>query len=63
MTYSAHQGDAQISHVHNVALCQEIAERLGADLDRTAVPMPPRLIRLMTRLRDETSGMQPDLNT
>ena len=63
MNYPAHQGDAQISRAHNVALCQEIAERLGADLDQTAVPMPPHLIRLMTRLRDEASGMQPDLST
>jgi len=59
MTYPAYEGDAPISRAHIAALSQEIAERLGADLHQTAVPMPAHLIRLMTRLRDEASGIQP----
>jgi hypothetical protein len=53
MTPSAHEGDGQISRINSVALSQEIAARLGADLDRKPVRMPPRLTILMNRLRDE----------
>jgi hypothetical protein len=60
MTYPAHEGDGQISHVHSVAICKEIGERLGASLDRKPVRMPPHLIMLMTRFRDEPSRIQPD---
>jgi hypothetical protein len=62
MTYPAPQSDGQIGHVHSVALRNEIAERLGADLDRKPVRMPPRLIMLMNRLRDESSEIQPELD-
>ena len=53
MTYPEHEGDGKISRAHNAALCKEIAERLGADLDHKPVRMSPHLTMLMTRLRDE----------
>jgi hypothetical protein len=53
MTYPARESDVQISRVHSMALRQEIAERLGADLDRKPIGMPPRLTMLMNRLRDK----------
>jgi hypothetical protein len=62
MTYPAHEGDGQISRVHRVALCREIADRLGASLDRTPVQMPPRLTMLMKRLRDQPSEIRPGSN-
>jgi len=55
MTYCAHEGDAQISRVHSVALCKEIGDRLRTSLDQNPVQMPPHLILLMARLRDEPS--------
>jgi hypothetical protein len=62
MTYPAHESDGQISGVHSMALRQEIAERLGADLDRKPIGMPPRLTMLMNRLRDEPCRirLEPD---
>ena len=32
MTYPPPQGHVQISHVHNLALCKEIGERLGISM-------------------------------
>jgi hypothetical protein len=49
--------DVRISRVHNEALCKAIAERLGAGLDQAIVPMPPRLMRLMTQLLHEQDDM------
>jgi hypothetical protein len=48
-----HQGNVQISHVHNLALCKEIGERLSIRMDQTFVGMPPQLVMLMRRLNDE----------
>ena len=53
MTYPAHQGDVQISHVHNAALSREIGERLVIGLSQNPVGIPPRLLMLLRHLRDE----------
>jgi len=53
MTYSATEGDGQICHVHSLALCTEIGETLRVSLDRQPVALPPSLLTLMTRLREE----------
>jgi len=53
MTYSTPQGDGQISHDYSVALRTEIGERLRASLDQGLVAMPPHLLALMKRLREE----------
>ena len=53
MIYPAHQGDVQISHVHNAALREEISERLVISLGQRPVGMPPHLMVLMRQLRDE----------
>ena len=55
MTYPPHQGDVQISHVHNLALCNEIGERLGIRMDLTTVGMSPHLVMLVKRLCEENS--------
>ena len=52
MIDSVHPGDVQIDHVHNAALCEEISERLVIDLGRRPISMSPRLMLLMSRLRD-----------
>jgi hypothetical protein len=54
MIYPTHQGDVQISHIHNAALSREIGERLVISLSQNPVEMPPRLLMLMRQLRDET---------
>jgi hypothetical protein len=53
MIYPVHQGDIQIDHVHNAALCREISERLVIGLDQKTIGMPLHLMLLMSRLRDE----------
>lgn len=55
MTYPPHQGDFQIGHIHNVALREEIGERLAISIGQKPAGMPPRLMMLMSRLRDENS--------
>jgi len=55
MTYPSHQADVQISHVHNLALCHEIGERLGIRMGQMPVGMPPHLEKLIRRLCDEDS--------
>ena len=47
MIYPAHEGDVQISHVHNAALREEIGERLVISLVQKPVGMPPNLMVLM----------------
>jgi hypothetical protein len=50
MTYSAPEGDGRISHVHSMALCTEIGERLRTEAQRSS-DLPPSLQMLMDRLR------------
>jgi len=57
MTYPPHQGGVQISHVHNLALCTEIGERLSIRMGQLPVAMPPHLVMLMKRLCD--GGSEP----
>jgi hypothetical protein len=52
MIDSVYQGDVQIDHVHNAALCKEISERLVIDLGRRPIVMSSRLMLLMSWLRD-----------
>jgi hypothetical protein len=59
MTYSAHEGDGQISRVHNMAICKEVGERLRTSLDQKPAPMSPHLLMLMARLREEPARIQP----
>jgi hypothetical protein len=62
MTCSARKGDSQISRVHNVAVRTEIGEGLRISMDQRLVAMPPHLLMLMTRLRDEPARSQRDTN-
>jgi hypothetical protein len=55
MACPPHQGDVQISHVHNLALCTEIGERLSIRMDQMLIGMPPHLVVLMKRLCDGNS--------
>jgi hypothetical protein len=55
MTCPPHRGDVQISHLHNLALCTEIGERLGIQMGQMAVGMPPHLVMLVKQLCDESS--------
>lgn len=61
MSYAPHRGDVQISYVHNLALCREIGERLGISMGGMPMEVPPHLMRLMNRLREESSNRsKPD---
>ncbi len=53
MNYSAPEDDGQVCHVHSLALRTEIGEMLRTRLARQPVALPPFLLTLMTRLRDE----------
>ena len=52
MTYSAPEGDGWICHVHSMALCTEIGERLRTEAQQLS-PLPASLQMLMDRLRDQ----------
>ncbi len=52
MTDATHQGDGQISRVNNLALRQEVGERLRYSLDLDIGEMPLHLLLLMERLSD-----------
>ena len=60
MSHPAPQGDGRISRVHNMALCAEIGDRLGASLDHVVAEVPEHLQLLLARFRDETAAVQPD---
>ncbi len=53
MTYSASEDDGRLCHVHSVALCTEIGERLRTHFAPPSVALSPSLLSLMARLRDE----------
>jgi hypothetical protein len=53
MTYPAHEGLIRISSVHGAAIRKEIGERLRIGLNRISGRLPPRLARLISRLRDD----------
>jgi len=59
MTYCAQQGDVEISRLHNEAICKEVGERLAISMQRTLAGMPPHLMMLMRRLRDEPLSRLP----
>ena len=58
MTYSAPEDNGRLCHVHSLALCTEIGERLRTDLARPSVALPPALLRLTARLRDEPAALE-----
>jgi hypothetical protein len=53
MPHCAHEDNAHFSRLHNMALCKEIGERLRGGLGPESVRLPPHLMILMARLRDE----------
>ena len=53
MTYPAHEGLIRISSVHGAAIRKEIGESLRIGLNRISGRLPPRLARLIVRLRDD----------
>jgi hypothetical protein len=59
MPSSAQQGHVEISRLHNVAICKEISERLAIGMKPKSAGMPPHLMMLMTRLRDEPLSPVP----
>jgi hypothetical protein len=61
MTYSAPQGEVQISGLHGAAIRKEIGERLLTCLDQELIETP-HLVMLVKRLRDEPVRIQRDLS-
>ena len=61
MTYSAPQGEVQISGLPGAAIRKEIGERLRACLDQKLIETP-HLVMLVKRLRDEPVRIQRDLS-
>lgn len=53
MTHPAHESGVRISRVHCVAIRKEIGERLWTRRDQELVRLPPRLLVLMERLRED----------
>jgi hypothetical protein len=59
MTYSAQQSGVEISRLHNVAICKEISERLAIGMKPNRSGIPPHLMMLVRRLRDEPLSSLP----
>jgi hypothetical protein len=59
MTYSAQRGDVEISRLHNVAIRKEISERLAIGMKPKPSGIPPHLMMLVRRLRDEPLSPLP----
>jgi hypothetical protein len=53
MNYPDQKRSDQIGSVHNTAIRQEIGEKIWYRLEREPIHLPPRLIELMARLRDD----------
>jgi hypothetical protein len=51
MTHTPPKGDVQIGRAHNLALCQEIGERLRFDLDADPADTPVHLVQMMERFQ------------
>jgi hypothetical protein len=58
MTYPSQEQSDHIDSVHSTAIRQEIGEKLWSRLEREPVHLPPRLIELMARLRDDRPKQQ-----
>ena len=56
MTYPAHESSVQISRVHHAAICKEIGESIWTRQDQEPARLPPRLVALMERLRNDGPG-------
>ena len=52
-------GDVEISRLHNVAIRKEIGEQLAICMQPKPAGMPPHLMMLMRRLRDEPLSHLP----
>jgi len=59
MTYSEPKGDGQICHVHSMALCTEIGERLRTEVQRPS-QLPASLQMLMDRLRAQPPELRSE---
>lgn len=55
MTHPLHENRVRLSRVHLAAIGKEIGERLRTFLSKRPVRMPPRLVNLMQRLRENRS--------
>jgi hypothetical protein len=53
MTYSAPQGEVEISGFLNLAIRKEISERLAVAMKLAPSETPPHLIALMRQLREQ----------
>jgi hypothetical protein len=62
MTYFPLQADGPINHVHSVAICNEIGDRLRDRLDERPVEIPAHLRLLMKRLQAEPDSIESDLS-
>ena len=58
MAYAAPQGDGQIGRIHNLAIRQEIGERLCSNPDPELAELPPHLLLLMKRFPSEPLARQ-----
>jgi hypothetical protein len=55
MTHPLHESSIRISRVHLAAIRKEIGERLRTFFNQRSVRLPPSLVKLMQRLRDDPS--------
>jgi hypothetical protein len=55
MTHPLHERSIQISRVHLAAIGKEMGDRLRTFLNQRSVRLPPALIKLVQRLREDRS--------
>jgi hypothetical protein len=55
MTHPLHESSIQISRVDLAAIGKEIGDRLRTFLNQRSVRLPPALIKLVQRLREDRS--------
>ena len=53
MTHPLQESRVRISHVHLAAIGKEIGERLRTFLNKQSVRLPPSLVKLTQRLRED----------
>ena len=56
MTYPAYKDSDQVGSVHYAAICKEIGESIWTRQDQEPVRLPPLLVGLMERLRNDGPG-------
>ena len=55
MTHPLHERSIQISRVHLAAIGKEMGDRLRTFLNQRSVRLPPALVKLVQRLREDRS--------